>query len=253
MLPIIFATINGRCQRMTPKKGAGGVWSWNTSWTIAQAACTKRYHRNPNYDGHCENSPHSPFFSVDVVIDFKDDLTYMKKGEKNILGHLAKLLNDPSLADVSFKVKNETLKAHTIIVSAGSPVLSAMFQSNFVESRTRIVEIKDTKPAVFKQLLQYLYTGQALEIKQEGMAHDLLVAADKYGVESLKEECANVLIKNLKVETAAQTLITAHLHSSSELYEATLTFMSKHGKAICSRRDWMELIKNYPELCFQVI
>ena len=26
--------------------------------------------------------------------------------------------------------------------------------------------------------------------------------------------------------------------------------MSKNAKAICSRKDWMEIIKNYPELSF---
>ena len=126
-----------------------------------------------------------------------------------------------------------------------------MFQQDFVEKKTGIVEIKDTKPEVFRQLLQYLYTGKASLIEKDGMAHDLLVAADKYAVETLKEECAEILVKNLKIENALRTLIIAHLHSSSKLHEATLSFMSKHGKAICSRSDWMDLIKTYPELCFQ--
>ena len=128
-----------------------------------------------------------------------------------------------------------------------------MFTQDFIESRTRVVEIKDTKPQVFKQLLQYIYTGKAPEIEREGMAHELIVVADKYGVESLKEECANVLIKNLKVENASRTLITAHLHSSSKLHESTLFFMSQHSKAVCSRPDWMDLMKTYPELCFQAM
>ena len=64
---------------------------------------------------------------------------------------------------------------------------------DFIESRTRVVEIQDTKPQVFKQLLQYLYTGKAPQIEEEGMAHDLFIVADKYGVDLLTEECANVL------------------------------------------------------------
>lgn len=104
---------------------------------------------------------------------------------------------------------------------------------------------------MFNQLLQHLYTGKATLIEKEGMAHDLLVSADKYRVESLKDECAFVLAKNLKVENAARTLITAYLNSSSNLHEATLAFMSEHGRAIFSSSDWMDLIKNYPELCFQ--
>jgi hypothetical protein len=89
-------------------------------------------------------------------------------------------------------------------------------------------------------------------MEQEDMAHDLLVAADKYGVEPLIEECASVLMKNLKVENAIETLILAHLHSKPHLLQATLSFMATRGKAIISRaQDWMHLMKNYSELCLQ--
>ena len=166
-------------------------------------------------------------------------------------GHLAKLLKEQTLTDITFKVKNETFKAHTIIVAAGSPVLSAMFKNNLIENRTRIVEVKDTKPQVFKQLLQYLYTGNASQIEHGGMAHYLFVAADTYGVGSLKEECVSVLIKNLKVENAVHTLVFTHLHFSKKLHDATLSFMSSNATAICSRKDWMDLMKTYPDLCLQ--
>ena len=176
---------------------------------------------------------------------------YIEEGEVEVLANLSHLFQDQALADITFKVMKETIKAHSIIVSAGSPVLLAIIQQDFLEKQTKIVEIKDTKPDIFRQLLMYLYTGQCSDLEKEGVARDLLVAADKYGVESLKEKCALFLIKNLKVENATHTLIVAHLHSSHELYKATLDFMSQHGRAICSRSDWMDLIKNFPELCFQ--
>ena len=210
ILPDVFATKDGHCQVMTSKKESNYcVWSWSTSWT-----CTKRT-VNPSVSwwsklNTCSNSYET--FSVDIVIDFKEFARYLNKGEKNVLGHLAKLLKEQTLTDITFKVKNETFKAHTIIVAAGSPVLSAMFKNNLIENRTRIVEVKDTKPQVFKQLLQYLYTGNASQIEHGGMAHYLFVAADTYGVESLKEECVSVLIKNLKVENAVHTLVFTHLH-----------------------------------------
>jgi hypothetical protein len=80
---------------------------------------------------------------------------------------------------------------------------------------------------------------------------ELFVAADKYAVETLKEECALILSRKLKVENAAQCLVLAHLVNSPKLREASLNFISKNAKAICSRKDWMEITKNYPELSFQ--
>jgi speckle-type POZ protein len=80
---------------------------------------------------------------------------------------------------------------------------------------------------------------------------ELFVAADNYAVETLKEECALILSRKLKVENAAQYLVLAHLHNSPKLHEASLHFISKNAKAVCSHKDWMEITKNYPELSFQ--
>ena len=46
------------------------------------------------------------------------------------------------MAEVTFKVKNEAIQAHSIIVSAVSPVFSAMFQQDFKEKNTRVVIIE---------------------------------------------------------------------------------------------------------------
>ena len=138
---------------------------------------------------------------------------YVKESEKLALERFASLLQDQSFVDVTFCVKGVNVKAHSVVVAAGSPVLSAMFQHDFEENRTRTVVIDDTKAQVFLQLLQYLYTGTASEMEKEDITVDLLVAADKYGVESLKEECAMLIGRNLKTENIINILILAHLHS----------------------------------------
>jgi hypothetical protein len=223
-------------------------WIWSTSWNKTVIQCS--YCRPGGNCYNCATPSLRTTFAVELLLDLKPSAD-MSQGQQNVLNHLSHLLEDQTLSDIAFQVKKETIKAHSIIVAAGSPVFAAMLQQDFIEKQTKTVEIKDIKPEVFKQLLHYLYTGKAFLIEKEGMAHDLLVAADKYGVDTLKEECAAILARNLKIENAARTLIIAHLHSSSRLHEATLSFMSKHGKAICSRSDWMDLIKTYPELCFQ--
>lgn len=130
---------------------------------------------------------------------------------------------------------------------AGSPVLAAMFRHDFQESRSRIIEVSDIKPEVFQQLLQYLYTGTAKELAK--MAEDLLAAADKYQVDLLKEECAALLAKKLRLDNVIRVLVLAHLHSCPDLYQSSLNFIAKNAKSVCAHPDWMELIKNHPELC----
>ena len=135
------------------------------------------------------------------------------------------------------------------MLTVSSQVLAAMFQHDLKESQSRVVEVVDILPDVFEQVLQYLYTGKVKEMDK--LAVDLLEAADKYQIDTLKKECGLSLAENLAVDNAAKVLVLAHLHSCSELFEEALDFMAGNAKAVCSRPDWMELIKKYPELAFQ--
>lgn len=82
------------------------------------------------------------------------------------------------------------------------------------------------------------------------MTADLLVAADKYSVESLKQECATVLCRGVKVDNAAKLLILAHLHSVGDLFKTCMEYIAKNGQDVCSRMDWLDLIEHYPKLSF---
>ena len=168
-----------------------------------------------------------------------------------ILQNIVSFLKNRNREDMTFEIGGNNLHAHTQIVGASSPVLAAMFQNDFKEGLTKTVKIEDTTVEVFQQFLHYLYTNQVPEMKKEGIAAGLFELADKYAVDSLKEESAICLAKQLDVENAVKTLIAAYLHSSESLQQKTLSFMSKNGLAICSRPDWLQLMENYPKLCFQ--
>jgi len=220
---------------------------WTASWdekTCYYSHCYRWYSRST----HCGVIP-----TVGISFEILIDLTpgSLKKGSQHVLDHLLNLWKTKTLADVEFQCSGKSIKAHTLILASGSPILAAMFENDFEEKHKRVAIITDIKANILENLLQYIYTGEvALETEVEDVA-DLLVAADKYAVEPLKEECALYLSKDLKVENAASYLVLAHLHNSTVLHESTLAFMSKNAKVVCARKDWMDIIKNYPELCFQ--
>ncbi len=204
---------------------------WSTTFLPSQSKCCGQ--EGPNFE---------------ILVDLTDTSTFAKKQSKYVLEHLSNLWTNKTLADVTFKCKERTIKAHTLIVASGSPVMAAMFQNNFKENRERVVEINEIAANVFEDLLRYIYTGETDFRNTE--VDKLLVAADMYGIDSLKEECASHLSKNLTIENVIGILVLAHLHNSQGLYEAALNFMSKNAKAVCSRKDWMVVIKKYPELSF---
>jgi hypothetical protein len=96
-------------------------------------------------------------------------------------------------------------------------------------------------------MLRFIYTGKAPNL--EKMADDLLAAADKvnwlyfrasqkylflsisiynsqYALEKLKVMCEEALCVNLSVDTAAETLILADLHSADQLKAQTIDFIN---------------------------
>jgi len=100
---------------------------------------------------------------------------------------LLKLLEAPD-ADVTFIVQGEPIKAHKIILSVRSKYFQRMFASDVEENVKDEVKVPDVEPEVFKGLLRFLYSGLAPENVSD-KALDLLLVADKYGVDGLKEIC----------------------------------------------------------------
>ena len=87
----------------------------------------------------------------------------------------------------------QSVGAHAEILSAGSPVLSALFQSSCLELKSRKMSIIDCEIHVFKQFLVFLYTNNA-PLLSEKTTRDLFVLADKYLVSKLKDHCLNMML-----------------------------------------------------------
>lgn len=76
---------------------------------------------------------------------------------------------------------------------------------------------------------------------------------NRYGVEDLKEECANLLAKWLSVENAVSILILADLCSDHALLKTALSFTAERSKEISSSADWKKLHKHHSDLFFRVV
>ena len=178
----------------------------------------------------------------------------MKNGEFKLLNHLSQLLYSGSdSADFHFVVKGEKIPVHKLILEGGSPVLAAMFRHDMTEKASGSVTIDEVEPKIFRQLLHYLYTGDAPDVEEDGMTEPLFVAADKYGVESLKDWCGSIMLEKLDVENAIHLLVLAHLHSYKKLEEKCIEFIVKNRATFWEMRDeFKQFCKNYPLVFYDV-
>ena len=178
--------------------------------------------------------------------------TFSQNGQK-ALQDFSVLFNQQKYCDVQFCLKDgdvdEQIGGHAIILSARSPVFAAMFQHEMKESKTGRVTILDIRPEIFKKLLQFIYSGQLSTALTEDTAQAMFVAADKYDINELKEECVDFILTCIRMENVINLMVWANFYSIKELKDAALAFVADNGQEICMQSDWEELTKSYPDLC----
>ncbi|XP_066352870.1 BTB/POZ and MATH domain-containing protein 1-like isoform X2 [Miscanthus floridulus] len=158
--------------------------------------------------------------------------TKIEMPPSDIGNHLGKLLEEEECADVTFSVGGETFTAHKLVLAMRSPVFKAEFYGPMRERSTQLVTIEDMQPAVFRVLLQFIYTDSLPDMKDLvedvncEMIRHLLVAADRYALDRLKLICQSILAENLNVITVATTLALAYQHNCNMLQDVCLEYIT---------------------------
>jgi BTB/POZ domain len=88
------------------------------------------------------------------------------------------------------------------------------------------------EPAVFHQLLRYLYTG---DVDFREWSEFFFLAADKYQIDSLKRRCEQHLVNILSAENAVRRLVLPHLDSSPSAVQRVIHFLTEHKEQVWSR------------------
>ena len=154
-------------------------------------------------------------------------------------------------SDVVIDVDGTKFSAHKIVLAAGSPVFSTMFQSHgFTESETNIIKIDDLEPPVVYEMLRFLYTDRVKQF--DLLACGLLFAAEKYMIELLKTKCQAVLAESLTIENCSELLSLADSNSAEELKKVAMEFILQHSGQVMQTDGWKEIIQTHPQIGFQL-
>jgi len=163
------------------------------------------------------------------------------------------MLHQGIYSDVPFIVKGEQIPAHIHLLQVGSPVLAAMFAYDMTEASTRTALIDDIEPNVFRQMLHYLYTctlSFTTDIVE--MIDPLLIAADKYQINSLRDYCASFMSRMLNVHNAMRFLVLAHLHSAKKHKEDCIYFIVNNKSFFWRLSEFNQQGENYFKLFYDI-
>ena len=89
----------------------------------------------------------------------------MQVPDSSLGTELSQLLESGAGADVTFKVENEELKAHRIVLTARSPMFAALLNSPMREGEEGVVTFPDVRVPVFRGVLHFVYTDSLPEVR----------------------------------------------------------------------------------------
>jgi len=172
---------------------------------------------------------------------------------KNIL----KKFMDAESADVTFEVTSEDVQgrrshkrakasptvfhAHCLILQDNASTLAELCRPRREE--VTIIQITDIRPSVFRLLLYYSYGGKLSKEELKANARDLIDAADKYGIASLKleAEASYVQLTVLTIDNVLEHLLYAHSKNCALLKEAVMDFILEHREGILGRVSFADV------------
>ncbi|CAN6162260.1 unnamed protein product [Urochloa humidicola] len=173
------------------------------------------------------------------------------------------IFNMPDLSDVAFRVEGETIKAHRLVLAACSPVFRAELFGQMVEGTASTIAIEDMRAPTFRHMLYYMYhstlppaalgTDDASEMAE---FQHLFVAADRYGLDRLKETCEEVMCASIKTSTVLSALEFAEENNTigPKLKSKCLDFLvvSENFQEVAATDEYLRLMSTFPALLADV-
>ena len=152
-----------------------------------------------------------------------------------------------ALSDVTLKpASGEAVRAHKLVLAAGSPVFAAMFTQGMAEAGSGEVTLDGITGVALGHLVHFLYAEEP-HVDAFDDAEGLLAAADQYQVPRLVALCERELCERVEVETAARLLVLADQHHAAQLKEHCLEFIGAQPGEVMATEGW-QLLGTQPNL-----
>ena len=140
------------------------------------------------------------------------------------------------------KVAPVTFHAHRLILKACSAILADLIESE--GGPTTRIEITNVSADVFRLLLYYIYGGKIADEDMKFHVREIIDAADKYGVISLKLEAEAHLVQatTFTIENVKEVLIYADSMNCALLKEAAMDFVVQNKDEVMSKISFGDTI-----------
>lgn len=176
--------------------------------------------------------------------------TYDNRRTNDILESFRMFYERNQFCDVTFIVVDERFHAHTLVLSAQSPVFIAIFNDRKKQQEADCKELtidlssdEDITADVFRAFLRFVYDYKEIQCTPE-ITFDLLVVADKYDVNDLVDTCERQLCTMVTLKNIVYTLLFANKYRCKKLKKEALLFAKSNMSEIKSTPEFSDLCKD---------
>ena len=170
-------------------------------------------------------------------------------------GRRMKLMYEKKLfTDIQIEVGEKTFDAHRAVLASFSDVFEKMFEINMKEKEEKRVVISDIDAEVMSNLLSFMYTGSAPNIRAH--TKELLLAADKYNMQDLMGICENDLRESLTPANVAEVLLVANMmqsEASKTLRESCMLVIKQNMTSVYKSDSWKKLKESSLNLAVDIM
>jgi speckle-type POZ protein len=124
------------------------------------------------------------------------------------------------------------------VICSRSEYFRALCLGGLRESRQNQIRIRDTPSLAFKTVLEFLYTKEFDEEQLGESIVEVLITANKFGCDKLKEQLELVIATNLTVENVSSLFVVADQHYASELKQHCYTFILQNYNEVIKTNEY---------------
>jgi hypothetical protein len=135
-----------------------------------------------------------------------------------------------------------TFSAHRVIIENCSSIFADLCESH--DDSTTPIQINDVCSDVFRLLLFYMYGGKLSDDDMNLHAKELVDAADKYGVVSLKLETEASFVKgtDFMIENVMEHLLYAESKNLALLKEAAMVYIVENKAEVIKKMSFVDMV-----------
>ncbi|KAI6231082.1 Speckle-type POZ protein A-like isoform X3 [Aphelenchoides besseyi] len=205
----------------------------------------------PNHVKIINLQEHAHFsLKVEVRPVYGTHSTYSPKWK--LVPAIATMFNDQGTADAEIKVGNSSYKVHKIFLTLQSDVFKSMFEHEFTEKKSNVVQIKDADEEVVEAMLRFVYSGKVENLNE--VAERLLTLSDQYQLKGLTDMCMTALGNNLTLENIVKRLqLLAYPEHLNAFKKPLFKFIKQNFVPISALPEWKNFRDEHKEIVDELI